>query len=246
MMVKVHQAHLPLHRKKGRYSMLKWLVGFGLVVLLVTGCQKPVSPETAAPPTSNTQTEEAESPATEEKSVEVTPIPNSDGEAPEANATTKGASKANADSKPASGKTSDKPDKAEQPDDKFDPAHPKLLGIALGDKKDTVVKKLGKPVEQFTMEDEKDPVTVFEYDGYAVGFNKSMQVLFVEVSSSDTATGLSGLKVGDKDKDALKALGKADSNTNYVLSYKADAVLLKLDIDPQTHVIQSIKLFADK
>lgn len=244
-MVKVHQAHLPLHRKKGRYSMYKWLVGFGLVAIILTGCQKPVTPDAAVAPTPHTQVEEAEAPPANESDA-ATPIPNSDSEPPASNASTKGASKANADSKPATNKTSDKPDQAEEPDEKFDPAHPKLLGIALGDKKDAVLKRLGKPVEQFTMEDEKDPVTVFEYDGYAVGFNKSMQVLFVEVSSSDAATGLNGLKVGDKDKDALKALGKADSNTNYVLSYKTDDVLLKLDIDPQTHVIQSIKLFADK
>lgn len=127
-------------------------------------------------------------------------------------------------------------------EDSFDPDRPKLGGIALFEKKDAVAKKLGNPVEQYTIEDEPS-MTIYEYDGLHIGFHKDDTVQFIEVSGADIATGLQGLQVGDQEQAAVKALGKPDSDTSFVYSYKAKDSLLKLDIDPKTETILSIKLF---
>lgn len=128
----------------------------------------------------------------------------------------------------------------------FDRNRLTLIGIKLGDKRDQVGKKLGKPVDEYTMDDESGSVIVYEYSGYSVGFDSRGRVLFVEVSSSRTATGLNGLRIGHTDEDAIQALGKPDSSTSYVLSYTSGGHLLKLDLDPKTRAIQSIKLFSSE
>ncbi|TNJ65273.1 hypothetical protein FE784_15745 [Paenibacillus hemerocallicola] len=122
---------------------------------------------------------------------------------------------------------------------------PSLMGIRLTDTKAAVKQKFDEPVSEFEMDDEKDPLTVFEYEGFAVGFNTAGKVEFIEITSKDVNAGLGGLRLGQKVKDAETALGKPDTNTTYALHYKADGTILKLDIDPKTEAIQSIKLFAD-
>jgi hypothetical protein len=42
---------------------------------------------------------------------------------------------------------------------------------------------------------------------------------------------------------AIKALGKPDSQSSYLLTYKTANSLLKLDLDPESREILSIKLF---
>jgi hypothetical protein len=126
----------------------------------------------------------------------------------------------------------------------FDRNEPKLAGIAIGDEQAEVLKQKGKPVETYSMDDASGPISVFEYDGFSVGFDNGDRVLFVEVYSDQTAAGLNGLQIGHKDEDALDRLGPPDASTNFVLSYIADHSMLKLDIDPDSHTIQSMKLFA--
>ncbi|MDF2715342.1 MAG: hypothetical protein K0R28_2267 [Paenibacillus sp.] len=122
---------------------------------------------------------------------------------------------------------------------------PSLMGIRLTDTKTAVKQKFDEPVTEFEMDDEQDPVSVFEYEGFTVGFNTAGKVEFIEITSKDVNPGLGGLRLGQKVKDAETALGKPDTNTTYALHYKADGTILKLDIDPKTEAIQSIKLFAD-
>lgn len=136
------------------------------------------------------------------------------------------------------GKTADEP--------AFDPEHPKLCNIALFDAKDNVVKKLGKPIDQYTMDNEDSPLQVYEYQGFTVGFHPSDGVEFIEVSDKDVATGLRGIRVNNYVNNVTKALGKPDSKTDYVISYEAKDGLLKIDIDPITGRVQSIKLFSTK
>lgn len=137
-------------------------------------------------------------------------------------------------------------DAASPANESYDFAKPSLMGIRLTDTRTAVVGKFDKPVTEFEMDDGQDPVTVYEYDGFIVGFNADDIVEFVEITSKDVNPGLNGLRLGQQVKDAETALGNPDTNTNYALHYKTDTTVLKLDIDPKTESIQSIKLFANR
>ncbi|WP_090666666.1 DUF4309 domain-containing protein [Paenibacillus tianmuensis] len=124
-------------------------------------------------------------------------------------------------------------------------AKPTLLGLTLKTSTAEITEKFGKPKEQFVMEDDTDPITVYDYTDFLVGFDKQKQLHFVDVRSADVNPGLNGLKLGDPVGEVTKALGKPDSNTSFVLTYKATGAVLKLDIDPKSQKVNSIKLFAE-
>ncbi|GAA3400772.1 DUF4309 domain-containing protein [Paenibacillus hodogayensis] len=151
------------------------------------------------------------------------------------------------DKKVQTSETKPKDNKAEAPAiEPYDVKKPSLMGIRLTDTRKAVVQKFNKPNSEFEMDDETDPIAVYEYDGFIVGFNSADTVEFVEITSKDVNPGLNGLRLGQKVKDAEAALGKPDTNTNYALHYKAGKTVLKLDIDPKSEAIQSIKLFAGR
>jgi hypothetical protein len=129
--------------------------------------------------------------------------------------------------------------------DAYQQEKPTLMGLRLGVDKDTVISRFGNTKDQFVMDEDTDAVTVYEYADFSVGFNTQNELLFVDVHTADIDPGLGGLRLGQKTEDALSILGKPDLNTTYVLSYKAQGTLLKLDMDPATNTIQSIKLFAN-
>jgi hypothetical protein len=120
---------------------------------------------------------------------------------------------------------------------------PLLMGIAIGEAADKTVKLHGNPASTYVMEDAEDPITVYEYDGFNVGYNAKKLVEFIEILKSDADPGLNGLRIGKTTADASKALGKPDSSTDYVMTYKTKETILKLDVDTKTKTIQSIKLF---
>lgn len=128
--------------------------------------------------------------------------------------------------------------------DSYTSQKPVLMGVALADDPGKVEKLHGKPKDQFVMDDESGSLTVYDYEGFAVGFNAKSQVEFVDVTSPDVDPGLNGFKLGQTVDEAVHALGKADSSTEYVLSFKTKTTVLKLDVDPKTKTVQSIKLFA--
>jgi hypothetical protein len=127
---------------------------------------------------------------------------------------------------------------------KFSSANPTLMGLQISVPRKSVVSQYGNPVRTFVMDDGVNPVYVSEYKGFTVGFTKQDQLEFVEVNSASVDPGLNGLRWGDHADKALKALGMPETNTGYVISYKGKNAVLKLDIDPKTEVIRSIKLFA--
>lgn len=130
--------------------------------------------------------------------------------------------------------------------DAYKEGKPTLLGLALKTPKDDVLAKLGAAKNKFVMDDETDPVTVYEYADFSVGFNKKGTLEFVDIRSADIDPGLHGLHLGQKLQDAVDALGKPDTNTSYVLTYKSEGTVLKLDLDPKNGTIRSIKMFASK
>jgi hypothetical protein len=131
------------------------------------------------------------------------------------------------------------------PSDAYNQAKPTLMGLKLGTDKDSVLGRFSKAKDQFVMDEDTDPVTVYDYTDFSIGFNKQNKLEFVNVHTADIDPGLRGLRLGEKSGDAIAALGKPNSNTSYVLAYKAQGTILKLDIDPTNDTIQSIKLFAD-
>lgn len=121
---------------------------------------------------------------------------------------------------------------------------PMLNGITIGSSDATVNKLFGKPVDSYQLDDENEAIKVLEYKGFAIGINANKKVQYIEVYDKNISAGLSGLRIGDDPETALKALGKPDKQTTYLLTYKAEGALLKLDLDPVHNEIVSIKLLA--
>ncbi|MFC5452505.1 DUF4309 domain-containing protein [Paenibacillus aestuarii] len=131
-------------------------------------------------------------------------------------------------------------------EDAYQQDKPTLMGLKLGTSKDFVLKRFGTAKKQFNMDEDQDTLQVYDYTDFSVGFNAQDALQFVDVRSFDIDPGLQGLHLGQKVQDAIAILGKPDSNSTYVLSYKAQGTILRLDIDPKAGTIQSIKLFADE
>ncbi|MDB5054888.1 MAG: hypothetical protein JWM44_2938 [Bacilli bacterium] len=125
----------------------------------------------------------------------------------------------------------------------FNTKQPSVMGLTLKETENNVNIKYGTPSDSFVMDDPAEPITVYQYEGFSVGFDGANQVKFIDVSSAKVNPLLNGLRLGQTVDEAVKALGKPDLNTNYVLTYNAKEAILKLDIDPKTKTIQSIKLF---
>lgn len=125
----------------------------------------------------------------------------------------------------------------------YNPAQPMLLGLTIGQPKALITEKFGSPLEQFVMEDPSDPITVYEYDGFLVGYNKLNLIQFIDINAREIDSGLNGLRLNDSLEDAIRALGNPDSRTPYVLNYYSKEAVLKLDLNPLTNTITSIKLF---
>lgn len=118
-----------------------------------------------------------------------------------------------------------------------------LMGLTINLSKDVIKAKFGMPDEEYVMDDPNDPITVYEYTGFMIGHNKQNLIAFIDVNSDRVNPGLNGLKLGDSVEIAIQALGTPDTRTDYVMNYKSKETNLKLDIDPITNTINSIKLF---
>jgi hypothetical protein len=119
----------------------------------------------------------------------------------------------------------------------------KIMGLAIGEPQEKAIAQYGKPKESYIMEDPTEPISVYQYEGFSVGFNTANAIQFIDISSPNLNPGLNGLRLGQSSTQALEVLGNPDKNTSYVISYNTKSAILKLDIDPKTKTIQSIKLF---
>lgn len=126
----------------------------------------------------------------------------------------------------------------------YNPAQPKLLGLTIGQPKQLIADKFGKPLEQYVMDDPVDPITVYEYAGFLIGYNRQQRIEFIDITAREIDSGLNGLRLGDPVEVAIQALGQPDTRTPYVLNYIAAGTILKLDLDPLANTVSSIKLFS--
>ncbi len=144
----------------------------------------------------------------------------------------------------------DKPDNEVQTDyvitQDYQHTKPTLMGCYLYEPLQNVALKFGEPLEQFEMSDDQGTLQVWNYNGFAVGFDANEEVKFIEVSSDAINPGLNGLKIGSTSEAAIELLGMPDVNTTFVLNYFSEQAVLKLDLDPETGVIHSIKLFPNQ
>jgi len=128
----------------------------------------------------------------------------------------------------------------------FDPSNPSLLGLHVNDSIQKLLDRFDEPAKEYTLDDEDDPMTVYDYETFTVGFTKSQKLEFVTIQSDKVDPGLNGIRLGSTAAEVTKALGEPDTNTTYVISYKSKNAILKIDVDPKTEKIQSIKLFANR
>ncbi|OGX61580.1 MAG: hypothetical protein A2189_09240 [Paenibacillus sp. RIFOXYA1_FULL_44_5] len=139
---------------------------------------------------------------------------------------------------------SDKPEtSSNHPSCSLDRSKLALFGVTINQMKADVLEKLGLPQGNFIMQDE-NPITVYQYPGFIIGFSQTNKLVFITVQTPEANPGLHDLKLGQTAQDAIKALGTPDTNTGFVYVYKGTNAILKLDIDPDTETIQSIKLFS--
>jgi Tfp pilus assembly protein PilP len=226
-------------REKSQYKAAAGALLLGLAIT-VTGCRSgdhtaEPEPTAAYTPVSGSEPVPAASP------VQPSTSPDTQNQEKQSNA-------ANAVQQAGAGDTSGNqvaapvPAKSRKTFEAYSVEKPQLMGVAVGEAQSKTVQLHGQPFSTYVMED-ADPITVFEYEGFNVGFNGSKTVEFVEIATDDIDPGLNGLRLGQTTADALQALGKPDASTEYVWSYKTKQTILKLDVDPKTKTLQSIKLF---
>ncbi|CAM4463068.1 hypothetical protein FHS16_003104 [Paenibacillus endophyticus] len=216
------------------------------LIILLTGCQSAIPKETAGT-TSNVvspRNDQNDSPDTPQKNY----IETEDGELSPVEPYWNAADTSSDASAETSTVRKDKDTKAsvqtESEDPEWNPDQPMLKGVSIGNDHSAITKRFGVPLDSYKLDEESEPITVLEYDGFAIGINPFQSVQFVEVFGKNISAGLSGLQVGDKPELALRTLGKPEKQTAYLLTYETINALLKLDLDPVHNEIVSIKLLA--
>lgn len=121
---------------------------------------------------------------------------------------------------------------------------PSLGGIKIGAAIKALEDQVGQALDTYVLESDKEHMTVYEYAGFSVGLGKEDAVKLVEIYDGEVVSGLNGLKVGDPRETAIKLLGQPGSQSVYLLTYDAEGASLRLDVDPASNEIVSIKLLA--
>lgn len=155
-----------------------------------------------------------------------------------------GAKQEPAPSTPPVETASNKPaDEKPDPENRAGPQTNALMGLRIGDGKQTVTRKYGQPIDEYSMDDGDADLLVCDYAGFSVGFDARGRVEFVTVHSAAVDPGLNGLKIGSSVKEVRATLGEPDTNTSFVLTYKSAGTIMKLDVDRKKEAVHSIKLF---
>lgn len=121
---------------------------------------------------------------------------------------------------------------------------PALRDIAIGAPEADVKERFGDPEDTYMLHD--PPISVLEYDGFAVGIGEDGRVQYVEISGADVPAGIGELAVGGTADETLNALGEPAQASDTVLLYRRDGVSLKFDFDPNSKRIASILLFTEQ
>jgi len=124
----------------------------------------------------------------------------------------------------------------------FQSKSPVLAHLKLGSSDKEIIKRYGPPAETYPLPDDAETIDIWEYGGLSIGLNERDKIVYIEVNSADVDTGIEGLAVGMKGSKVAEALGiPGDERTN-VLSMEVAGGWLKIDLDPDTQNILSLKL----
>lgn len=136
-------------------------------------------------------------------------------------------------------------ERATAADQAFEPKSPSLAGIKLGASDKDVVRKYGLPADTYPLPGENIKIDIWEYaDGFSIGLNDSNKVVYVEIISANVGTGILGLFSGMDGTQASELLGiESDEQTN-VLRAEVSGGWIKLDLDPDTQKVLSLKLLS--
>jgi len=148
-----------------------------------------------------------------------------------------------ADETPAENKQTDT--KVYNVTEAFDASNPTLMGFTIHDTLNKVLDRFETPVSESIMNDGTEHLRIYEYPGFIFGFDNMDKIVFIEVNSSEVNPGLNDLHIGQTVEHARTALGTPESLNEYVMIYSSNQVIMKLDIDPHSSTIRSIKLFAE-
>ncbi len=89
-----------------------------------------------------------------------------------------------------------------------------------------------------------ETVTIWEYDGFSIGFSDKNKVVYVEINSADVDTGFAALQYGMEGSRAAQLLGIPTKEQTNVLTLEVSGGWLKLDLDPDTQQVLSMKLLS--
>lgn len=125
----------------------------------------------------------------------------------------------------------------------FDPRHPVLAGVALGQKEADVRLALGDPDDEYTLPEDDDDVLIREYAELTVGYDSLGSVVYAEVSEDGAETGIPGLAIGGDGRQAASTVGVPwPPSASQVLSLPVAGGLLKIDLEPDTYRVLAVKL----
>lgn len=124
----------------------------------------------------------------------------------------------------------------------FQPRSPSLAGIRLDMPAKEVVERLGAAIDTYPLPGDERTIEIWEYGGLSIGLNDRDRVAYVEISSSEVNTEIKGMQLGIDGAQAAALLGlEADERTN-VLTAEVSGGWLKLDLDPDTRKVLSLRL----
>ncbi|MFC5529183.1 hypothetical protein [Cohnella yongneupensis] len=131
-------------------------------------------------------------------------------------------------------------------DKPFDGGHPMLHGIALMETDASIESRFGTSSAKYALPGDSTTIDMWDYPGFSVGFNSDGLVVFIEISSSDVTSGVLGLTTGITGSEAADLLQILDHPQTHVLTMEVTGGWLKLDLDPDTHEVLSIKLIGSQ
>ncbi|MFD2670579.1 hypothetical protein [Marinicrinis sediminis] len=128
----------------------------------------------------------------------------------------------------------------------YHPTQPRLMGLKIQESTDQAKAIYGNPLKTYTMGADASQLNVLEYPGFRIGADENNQIIFIEVSTSEAHPGLNGVALGDEVREMIRFYGEPSVQTEFVMNYISNGIVLKIDVDPVHQTISSIKLFADE
>jgi hypothetical protein len=127
----------------------------------------------------------------------------------------------------------------------FHPDSPSLCGIGFGDSEGDVIGLYGVPTDSYSLPGDDKSIQIWEYTGFSVGMNADNKVVYVEINSTGTESGIQGLSNGMEGTQAAELLGAEHHADSNVISLKVAGGSLKLDLDPDSQTVLSLKLISN-